>query len=56
MGRAYSTVREKSNACGILVRKPERMRPLGRRRWVDSINIDLIKDGIWYGLDRSGSG
>jgi hypothetical protein len=34
---------EKRNAYMILVRKPERKRPLGRsrRRWVDNIKIDL---------------
>jgi hypothetical protein len=43
MGRASSTNGEKRNAYRILVRKPERKRPLGRprRRWVDNIKIDL---------------
>jgi hypothetical protein len=31
-------IEEKGNACRLLVRKPERMRPLGRPicRWVDN--------------------
>jgi hypothetical protein len=34
---------KKSNACRILVGKPEGKRPLGRprRRWVDNIKMDL---------------
>jgi hypothetical protein len=34
---------ENTNACMILVGKPEGKRPLGRsrRRWVDNIKIDL---------------
>jgi hypothetical protein len=38
---------EKRNAYGILVGKPERKRPLGisRRRWVDSIKVDLREIG-----------
>jgi hypothetical protein len=45
---------ERRNAYRILVRKPEGKRPLGRsrRRWVDSIKIDLKRDRMrWYGLD-----
>jgi hypothetical protein len=43
---------EKRNAYRILVRKPERKRPLGRPscRWVDNIKMDLRKIG-WDGLD-----
>jgi hypothetical protein len=43
MGRACSTNGEKRNPYGIMVGKPEGMRPLGRprRRWVDIIKIDL---------------
>jgi hypothetical protein len=43
---------ERRNACRILVGKPERKRPLGRprRRWVDSIKIDLREIG-WDGMD-----
>jgi hypothetical protein len=42
--------REEGNACGIMVEKPEVKRPLGRprRRWVNSINIDLRETG-WGG-------
>jgi hypothetical protein len=38
---------ETRNAYRILVEKPERKRPLGRprRRWVDSIKIDLGEIG-----------
>jgi hypothetical protein len=45
---------EKRNAYRILVRMPERKRPLGRprRRWVDNIKMDRMG---WYGLDLSGS-
>jgi hypothetical protein len=40
-----NTNREKRNACGIMVEKPEVKRPLGRprSRWVDNIKIDLTE-------------
>jgi hypothetical protein len=40
------------NVCRILVGKPEGKRPLGRRRrrWVDSIKMDLKEIG-WDGMD-----
>jgi hypothetical protein len=43
MGREYSTNGEERNAYMILAEKPEGKRLLGRprRRWVDSIKIDL---------------
>jgi hypothetical protein len=47
---------EKRNAYRLLVRKPERKRPLGRprRRWVDNIRMDLGEVGLsdvdWIGL------
>jgi hypothetical protein len=43
---------DEMNAHRILVRKPERRRPLGRpsRRCVDSIKIDLRETG-WDGMD-----
>jgi hypothetical protein len=43
---------EMGRACRTLVGKPEGMRPLGRprRRWVDSIKIDLREIG-WDGMD-----
>jgi hypothetical protein len=46
---------EKSNACRILVGKPEGKRPLGRptRRWVDNIKIDL-REIRWDGVDWTG--
>jgi hypothetical protein len=52
MGRSCSRNREKRNAYGILVGKPQIKRPLGRprRRWVDSIKIDLREIG-WDGKD-----
>jgi hypothetical protein len=48
MGRAYSTNGAKKNAYRILVGKPERKRPLGkrRRRWVDNINMDF-RELVW---------
>jgi hypothetical protein len=42
---------EKRNAYGIVVRKPEGKRTLGRRRrrWVNNIKIDLKRDRMgWY--------
>jgi hypothetical protein len=38
-------MREKKNAYGILVGKPEGKRPLGRprRRWVDNNKMDLTE-------------
>jgi hypothetical protein len=52
MGRACSTNGERRNTYRILVGKPEEMRPLGRsrRRWVDSIKIDLREIG-WDSTD-----
>jgi hypothetical protein len=43
---------EKRNAYRLLVGKPEGKRPLGRprRRWVDSIKMDLREIG-WDGMD-----
>jgi hypothetical protein len=41
---------------GLLVRKPEGKRPLGRprRRWIDNIKMDLLEIGLsvvdWIGL------
>jgi hypothetical protein len=46
---------DKSNACRLLVGKPEGKRPLGRptRRWVDNIRMDLGETG-WGGVDWVG--
>jgi hypothetical protein len=46
---------EPGNACILLVRKPERKRPLGirRRRWVDNIKMDLGEIG-WGGMNWIG--
>jgi hypothetical protein len=55
MDRTCSKNGEQKNACRILVEKAEGKRPLGRprRRWVDSIKIDLKRDRMgWHGLDR----
>jgi hypothetical protein len=43
---------EKSNVYRILVGKPERNGPPGtqRRRWVDSVKIDL-RETVWSGMD-----
>jgi hypothetical protein len=43
---------ENRDAYGILVGNPEGKRPLGRprRRWVDSIKMDLREIG-WNGMD-----
>jgi hypothetical protein len=49
-------MREKRNACRLLVGKQEGKRPLGRpgRRWVDNIRMDLGEVGCgdvdWIGL------
>jgi hypothetical protein len=45
-------VGEKRNGCMILMGKPEEKRPLGRprRRWVDSVKMDLREIG-WDGMD-----
>jgi hypothetical protein len=55
MGAAFSTNGGKRNAYMLLVRKPERKRPLGkpRRRRMDNIKMDLGK--IWWsGFDLIG--
>jgi hypothetical protein len=58
MDGACSTNGEKSNAYRLLVGKPEGKRPLGRprRRWLDSIRMDLVEVGWgyvdWIGLAR----
>jgi hypothetical protein len=45
---------ENRNAYRLLVGKPEGWRPLGRRRWVDHIRMDLVEVGggdmHWIGL------
>jgi hypothetical protein len=47
---------EKRNVYRLLVRKPERKRPLGRPRcrWTDNIKMDLLEIGVsvldWIGL------
>jgi hypothetical protein len=45
-------MRAKRNAYRVLVGNPEGKRPLGRprRRWVDSIKMDLREVG-WDGID-----
>jgi hypothetical protein len=45
-------MREKRNACKIMVGKPEGKRPLGRPkcRWVDNIKMNL-RDVGWGGID-----
>jgi hypothetical protein len=45
-------MREKRNACRILVGMPEEKRPLERpvRRWVDNIKMELREIG-WDGMD-----
>jgi hypothetical protein len=55
MGGACSTNREKRNASRLLVRKPERKRPLGKpnRRWMDNIRMDLGEVG-WGDVDWIG--
>jgi hypothetical protein len=55
MGGASSTNGEKRNAYGILVRKLEGTRPLGRprRRWAHNIKMDLREIG-WDGMDWIG--
>jgi hypothetical protein len=45
-------MREKRDAYGLLVGKPEGNKPLGRprRRWVDNIKMDLREVG-WSDMD-----
>jgi hypothetical protein len=45
-------MREKRNACRILVGRPEGKRPLGRPRWrwVNNIKINIKEIG-WAGVD-----
>jgi hypothetical protein len=52
MRKEYSTYGERRNAYGILVRKPEGKKPLGkpRRRWVDNIKMNHTEIG-WDGMD-----
>jgi hypothetical protein len=52
MGRKWSTLGEKRNACGLLVGKPQGKGPLGRlkRRRKDNIKKDL-GEIEWSGLD-----
>jgi hypothetical protein len=47
LGRACTTNGEKRNACRIFVENSEEKRPLGRprRKWVDSVKIDLTEIG-----------
>jgi hypothetical protein len=42
-------MREKRDAYRILVGKPEGKRPLGRRRWLDNIKMDLTTG--WDGMN-----
>jgi hypothetical protein len=50
---------EKRNVYRLLVGKPEGKRPLGRprRRWIDSIKMDLLEIGVnvvdWIGLAQN---
>ena len=45
---------QKRGVYRVVVRKPERKRPLGRsrRRWEDNIKMDLqaVRCGLWAGL------
>jgi hypothetical protein len=52
MGRACSPHWEKRNAKGILMGRPEEMRPLGRytRRWQDNTKMVLRERG-WGDMD-----
>jgi hypothetical protein len=52
MGRECSTNKEKRNAYGILVGKPEEKKTLGRRRrwWANNIKMDVREIGC-DGLD-----
>jgi hypothetical protein len=45
-------MREKRNACRVLVGKPEGKRPLGRPgcRWEDNVIMDL-REMEWGGMD-----
>jgi hypothetical protein len=56
--RNVARIGEKRNVYRILVEKPTGKSPLGRsrRRWVDSIKLDLREKWMVCGLDRYGSG
>jgi hypothetical protein len=45
--------RKRRNAYRILVGKPEGKTPLGRprRKWVDNIKMDLVREIGWVGVD-----
>jgi hypothetical protein len=49
---------KRRGAYGVLVRKPERRRPLERPslRWEGNIKMDVREARLEHGLDRSGSG
>jgi hypothetical protein len=52
VARMAEVEEEEKNAYRILVEKREGKRPLGRprRRWVDSVKMDLRQDGVvWTG-------
>jgi hypothetical protein len=53
--RHVARMREKRNACKLLVGKPEGRRPLGRprRKWLDNIRTDLVEVG-WGDVDWIG--
>jgi hypothetical protein len=52
MGGACSTNGEKRNVYRLLMGRPEGRRPLGRprRRWLDTIRMDLVEVG-WGDVD-----
>jgi len=60
MGRARSAYGERKGVYKVLVRKPERKKPLGRsrHRWEDNITMDIQYVGLRTGLIwlRAGTG
>jgi hypothetical protein len=51
-------VGDRRGAYRVLVRRLEGRRHVGRprRKWEDTIKIDLLEEGLGHGLDLSGSG
>ena len=56
LARCVAGMQEKRDVQGVVVRKPEKQRPLWRCRWKHNIKMDVKEMGGWCGLDGSGTG